>query len=152
MSETEDPVVTIVRLLQTEMRVVLDSGALASVHVSGEWQLSDALKSGDGQVTVALAEAVDQKIDLSGKIRRRISTARINVWTADMPNSTESGKSLRLKIVDAVNNTIRRNRKKPNQTTYTFVGSGPGGESGRAFSGDVEASPSGSWTAKPPPT
>jgi len=133
------------RLLQTEMRVVLDSGALASVQVSGEWQLDDALKTGDGQVTIALAESTDQKIDLTGKVRRRISIARVNVWATDMPNASESGKSVRIKIVEAVNYAIRRNRKKPNQTTYNFVGTGPNGERSKAFSGDIEASPSGSW-------
>ncbi len=66
MSEIEDSAVTVARLLKTKMRVIKDNGALASVGVSGEWQNSDAFKTGDGQVTVGLAECIDQKIDLTG--------------------------------------------------------------------------------------
>ena len=62
MSETEDPALTIARLLRTKMRIIKDTGALASVNVSGEWQNADALKTGDGQVTVGLAESVTKKL------------------------------------------------------------------------------------------
>ena len=146
MSETEDPAVTVARLLRTKMHVVKDSGALASVNVSGEWQNNDAFKTGDGQVTVGLAESADQKIDLTGKIRRRTSTLRVNVWATDMPNASESAKGLRGKIVEEVNRVIRQNRTTPNDTVYDFVGLGAGGQGCRAFSGDTEAAPSADWT------
>ena len=146
MSETEDPALTIARLLRTKMRVIKDTGALASVNVSGEWQNADALKTGDGQVTVGLAESVDQKVELTGKIRRRTATLRVNVWATDMPNASENGKVIRGKIVEEVNRVIRQNRAKPNEALYDFVGLGSGGQSGRAFSGDSEAAPDGEWT------
>ncbi len=145
MGETEDPSVTVARLLRTKMRVVKDSGALALVTVSGEWQNSDAFKSGDGQVTVGLAECVDQKVELTGKIRRRLSTVRVNVWATDMPNVSENGKGMRSKIVEEVNRVIRQNRSRPNETVYDFVGAGPSGQGCRAFSGDSEAAPSVDW-------
>ena len=149
MSETEDPVVTVARLLRTKMRVAKDSGALASVNVSGEWQNYDAFKSGDGQVTVGLAECADQKIELTGKIRRRMSAIRVNVWTTDMPNATEGGKAMRGKIVEEVNRIVRQNRSKPNETIYDFVGAGSSGQGCRAFSSDIEAAPSADWAELP---
>ena len=146
MSQTEDPVVTVARLLKTKMRVVKDSGALASVNVSGEWQNSAAFMSGDGQVTVGLAECADQKIELTGKIRRRLPTLRVNVWATDMLNAKENGKAMRGKIVEEVNRVIRQNRTKPNETVYDFVGAGSSGQGCKAFSGDSEAVPSADWT------
>lgn len=145
MSEVEDAAVTVARLLKTKMHVVKDSGTLASVNVSGEWQNADALKGGDGQVTVGLAECTDQKIELTGKIRRRTSVIRVNVWATDMPNASESGKVIRGKIVEGVNRVIRENRTHPNDTLYGFVGLGAGGQGCRAFSGDTEATPSLEW-------
>jgi hypothetical protein len=146
MSEIEDPAVTVARLLKTEMRVIKDNGSLAQVSVSGEWQNSDAFKTGDGQVTVGLAECNDQKIELTGKIRRRLSAIRVNVWATDMPNASENGKLLRGKIVEEVNRVIRENRTVPNETIYDFVGVGASGQGCRAFSGDAEAAPSVQWT------
>lgn len=146
MSEMEDPVVTVARLLRTKMRVVKDSGALASLNVSGEWQNSDAFKSGDGQLTVGLAECADQKMELTGKIRRRLPIIKVNVWATDMPNATEGGKSMRGKIVEEVNRVIRQNRSNPNEIVYDFVGVGSSGQGCKAFSGDAEAAPSVDWT------
>ncbi|MCL4410228.1 MAG: hypothetical protein M1356_07955 [Gammaproteobacteria bacterium] len=145
MSQTEDPAISVARLLKTKMRVIKDNGGLASVNVSGEWQNYDALKGGDGQVTVGLAECADQKIELTGKIRRRLSAIRVNVWTTDMPNASESSKGMRGKIVEEVNRIIRQNRSKPNETVYDFVGAGPNGQSYRAFSGDTEEVPNADW-------
>jgi hypothetical protein len=146
MSEIEDPATTLARLLRTKMRVIKDSGALASVNVSGEWQNADAFKSCDGQVTVGLAECTDQKVELTGKIRRRLSAVRVNVWATDMPNASESGRTMRGKIVEEVNRVIRQNRSVPNEALYDFVGLGSGGQACKAFSGDSEALPSAGWS------
>jgi hypothetical protein len=104
MSETEDAAVTVARLLRTEMRVVKEDGSLATVIVTSEWQNTDAFKNCDGQVTVGLAESTDQKIELSGKTRRRLSFLRVNVWVTDTPRASEAAglcaaKSLRKSIV-----------------------------------------------------
>jgi hypothetical protein len=146
MSEIEEAAVTVTRLLKTKMRVIKDSGALASVTVSREWQNSDALKTGDGQVTVGLAECTDQKVELTGKIRRRTPVIRVNVWATDTPNASENGKVMRHKIVEEINRVIRENRTTPNETLYDFVGVGAGGEGCRAFSGEAEAAPGAQWT------
>lgn len=53
---------------------------------------------------------------------------------------------MRLKIVNEVNRIICENRTKPNQTTYSFVGTTVGGAGCRAFGGDTEAAPTDQWT------
>ncbi len=145
MSTAEDPAATVARLLKTQMRVILGNDALASVNVSSEYPNSYALKAGDGQVTVALAESSDQKLDLSGKTRRRTQTVRVNVWTTDASGAEETGQSIRSRIVEAVNVAIRQNRTIPNETAYTYVGLGPASHGSRAFSGKAEAAPNAVW-------
>jgi hypothetical protein len=146
MSATEDPAVTIERLLRKNMRVVLDSGALATVDVSAEYPNNDALRAGNAQVTVGLVESAYQKLDLSGKIRQLTSTLRVNAWATDTLAGTESGKSIRNKIVTEINRIISENRSTPNVTTYDFLGLSADSKTGKAFSGSSEAAPNGSWT------
>jgi len=147
MSETEDAATTVARLLRTEMRVVKDDGALATVSVTSEWQNTDAFKSCDGQVTVGLAESTDQKIELSGKTRRRLSFLRVNVWVTDKPGTSEAGRVMRGKIVEEVNRVVRQNRSKPNETLYDFFNAGPTTQAHKAYSSNGEAAPDVSgWT------
>jgi hypothetical protein len=141
MSETEDAATTVARLLRTEMYVVKDDGALATISVTTEWQDTEAFKSGDGQVTVGLAESTDQKIELSGKTRRRLSFLRVNVWVTDTPSASEAGKVLRGKIVEEVNRVVRENRSKPNETLYDFFNTGPATQTHKAYSRNGEAPP-----------
>jgi hypothetical protein len=142
MSENEDPASTITRLLKNKLRVVKDSGALAAVAVSGEWQNVDALKGVDGQVTVGLTDSSDQKIELTGKIRQKTSIIKVNVWATDNPNSSESGKVTRSKIVEAINQAIRLNRAKPNTVTLDFTTPTVGEPDCTAYCGDSQDSPS----------
>jgi hypothetical protein len=141
MSETEDAAITVARLLKTEMRVSKDDGSLATVTVTTEWQNTEAFKSCDGQVTVGLAESTDQKIELSGKTRRRLSFLRVNVWVTDAPRATEAGRIMRGKIVEEVNRVIRQNRASPNETCYDFYNTGVVSQTHRAFRGKDDASP-----------
>lgn len=143
MSETEDASTTVARLLKHNLRVIKDNGALANINVTGEWREADALKGFDGQVTVGLAECLDQKMELSGKNRKRTSTLRVNVWATEAPNA-ENARLMRSKIVEEVNRSIKQNRNTPNQTVYNFVGAGFGGQSSKAFQGRGEDSPSSS--------
>jgi hypothetical protein len=146
MSALEDPAVTIQRLLRKNMRVVLDNGALAAVDVLSEYPNNNALRTGNAQVTVGLIESSYQKLDLSGKIRQLTSTLRVNAWAADMPAATESGRSLRNKLASEINRIIFENRLNPNVTSYNFLGLSAGSKTCRAFSGDSEAVPNGTWT------
>ncbi|MEM3626443.1 MAG: hypothetical protein QXZ25_00245 [Candidatus Bathyarchaeia archaeon] len=134
MSEMEDPVTTVVRLLSKNMRVVKEDGALASIYVSREWYDRELFKNVDGQVTVGLGESRDTKLEMSGRIRRRLGTLRVNVWTTDREASTDSGRLMRQKIVEEINRIVRQNRSVPNQTVYNFAGLGyPEGDPHKAF-------------------
>jgi hypothetical protein len=143
MSEIEDAAATLVRLLKTNMRVVKDNGGLANIVATGEWQNTDAFKECDGQVTVGLAESADQKIELSGKKRRRLSALRVNVWTTEQSGAEESGRFMRGKIVEEVNRIVRQNSSKPNETRYDFYNLGPAAQTHKAYSRNEEAAPNG---------
>jgi hypothetical protein len=147
MSEIEDAATTMARLLKTEMRVVKDDDSLATVIVTNEWQNTDAFKNCDGQVTVGLAESTDQKIELSGKTRRRMSFLRVNVWVTDTPSASESSRVMRGKIVEEVNRVIRQNRNNPNETPYDFFDTGPPTQTHKVYRNNSEAAPDASgWT------
>ncbi len=148
MSEIEDATTTVARLLKKSLRVVKDDGGLANIAVTGEWQTADAFKDADGQVTVGLAETTDQKLELSGKTRRRLSVLRVNVWTTEQLGAVESARAMRSKIAEEVNRVVRLNRGNPNVTVYDFYNTGPATQTQKAYFGTSEASPStaASWT------
>jgi len=134
MSEMEDPVITVIRLLSKNMRVVKQDGSLASIYVSREWYDRELFKNYDGQITVGLAESRDTKVEMSGRIRRRLGTLRVNVWATDRAASSDSGRLMRQKMVEEVNRVVRQNRTVPNQTRYDFAGLGyPEGDPHKAF-------------------
>ena len=134
MSEIEDSVTTVIRLLSKNMRVVKEDNAIANIHVSKEWYDRELFKNYDGQITVGLAESRDTKIEMSGKIRRRLGSLRVNVWATDRPAAPDSGKLMRNKMVEEVNRVVRQNRNKPNVTEYNFAGLGyPSGDPHKAF-------------------
>ncbi len=124
MSEIEDPVTTVVRLLSRNMRIVKEDGSSASIYVSKEWYDRELFKNHDGQITVGLAESRDMKIEMSGRLRRRLGFLRVNVWATDRPASSDSGRLMRNKMVEEVNRIVRENRTIPNQTRYDFAGLG----------------------------
>ncbi|MEM1589288.1 MAG: hypothetical protein QW175_02575 [Candidatus Bathyarchaeia archaeon] len=126
MSEFENPVDTVVRLLGKNMWVVREDGSLASILVSKEWLDRELFKNYDGQVTVGLAESLDTKIEISGRLRRRLATLRVNVWSQDMLT--------RQKMVEEVNRIVRQNRNKPDETLYYFRGVGQATGTHKAYS------------------
>jgi len=134
MSEIEDSVTTVIRLLQKNIRVVKEDNAIANIYVSKEWYDRELFKNYDGQVTVGLVESRDTKIEMSGRVRRRLGALRVNVWATDRPVATDSGKLMRNKMVEEVNRIVRQNRTIPNQTRYDFAGLGyPSGDPHKAF-------------------
>ncbi|MCW4046586.1 MAG: hypothetical protein NWE99_03365 [Candidatus Bathyarchaeota archaeon] len=150
MSMVEDPVATVVRLLQKNIRVIKEDGSVASIHVSPEWYDRELFKNHDGQITVGLAESRDTKVEISGRLRRRVGSLRVNVWATDKPASSDSGKLMRNKMAEEVNRIVRQNRNKPNTTEYTFAGLGyPEGDPHKAFQTGASTEPmpeSASWT------
>ena len=143
MSEVEDPVTTIVRLLQKNMRVVKDDGSLANIRVGKEWYDHEVLKNYDGHVTVGLQESRDQILEISAKTRRQLSLLRANVWATDKPQQALSGRLIREKTRNEINRIIRQNRNKPNTTTYDFYGVGQASDTHKAHhaSSDTELVP-----------
>lgn len=119
MSCLEDPVTTVVRLLRSNMYVVKDDGSLANICFSGGWYDREFFKNYDGQVTVCLAESSDQKLSLSGKLRRRSTGLRASVWAVDKADG-DAGHIMREKLLEEVNRVVRVNRNEPNRLQYTF--------------------------------
>lgn len=106
MNEMESPVDVVVQLLSENMHVVKEDESLANIQVSREWLSQEALPQGvDGQVTVGLTESVDQKLELTGRLRRRVLTIRVNVWSRDF--------AIRNKMVEEVLRVVRENRTNP---------------------------------------
>jgi hypothetical protein len=141
MSAYEDPAITITRLLKNKLRIIKDNGTLATVTVSGDYQTVDALKGLDGQVTVGLVDSLDQKIELSGQLRHKTSTIKVNAWATDITNNADSGKVMRTKIVDDINRVIRQNRATPNTVTDDITTHNVGETICRAYSGNSQAAP-----------
>ena len=119
----EDPVTTLVRLLDKNMWLIKDDGSLAKIHVGKEWYDRELLKNYEGQVTVGLASSEDQKLGFSAKSRRRLGLLRVNIWVIDKPNMV--GRDMRELLKEEILRIIRENRTKPNETLYNFVGVGP---------------------------
>ncbi|MEM1564047.1 MAG: hypothetical protein QW161_05190 [Candidatus Bathyarchaeia archaeon] len=101
-----DPVQAVLQLLSENMTVMKDERTPANILFSREWVEGEALPAGvDGHVTVGLAESVDQKLELSGRFRRRVLTLRVNVWSFN--------RVIRQKMVEEVLRVVRENRKNP---------------------------------------
>ena len=139
MSEIEDPVTTLVRLLQKIMHIVKDDGSLANINVTKEWYDRELLKNYDGQVTVGLEESRDQILEISAKTRRRLSLLRVNVWATNKPEQAITGRLMREKIREEINRIIRQNRNKPNTTVYDFYGVGQAADTHKAYHASAEA-------------
>jgi hypothetical protein len=142
MSEPEDPTATVVRLLQKNIRVIKEDDSIASIQVSQEWCDRELFKNYDGQITVGLSESRDTKVEMNGRLRRRLCSFRVNVWATDKPTSSDSGKLMRQKMIEEVNRAIRQNRNIPFQTLYNFYGLGyPSGEPHKAFTCEAASDP-----------
>ena len=136
MSELEDPVLTLLRLITTRIRVVKDNGGLANVLATKEAYDRELLKEHDGQITLGLDSSIDQKLELAGRLRQRKMMFRCNIYTADRAApGADPGKVMRDKIAAQINAIIRENRNLPYQTVYNFYGLGyPSGDPHKAFS------------------
>jgi hypothetical protein len=135
LSELENPVTTLLRLITSRIWVTKNSGSRASILATEENYDRQLLKEYDAQVTLALDSSQDQKLELAGRLRRRYMIFRCNVYAVDKvaPNS-DSGKVMRDKVDAQVNAIIRENRTLPYQTVYNFYGLGyPSGEPHKAF-------------------
>ena len=129
----EDSITTLVRLLDTNMRLVKDDGSVGKVYVSKEWFDRGLMKTYDAQVTVGLGGSIDRKIGFSASLRLRIDSPRVNVWVLEKPGAAESGRRIRDKMRQEINRIIREKRTKPNITKYTFWNLGPTSVTHKAY-------------------
>ena len=135
MSEFEDPVLTLLRLVTTRIRVTKDNGSLANILATKEQYDRELLKQYDAQVTIGLDSSQDQKLELAGRLRRRYMVFRCNIYTVDKTApGTDAGKVMRDKVTEQINAIIRENRNLPYQTVYNFYGLGyPSGDPHKAY-------------------
>jgi hypothetical protein len=120
MTDIEDSITTLVRLLDTNMRLVKDDGSVGKVYVSKEWFDRELMKSYDAQVTVGLIASLDRKLGISAIKRLNVGSPRVNVWVIEKSEAAESGRSIRDKMRQEINRIVREKRTKPNVTKYTF--------------------------------
>jgi hypothetical protein len=125
MTEVEDPVFTLVRLLKANMRVVNDDGSLASIYVSREWYDRELLKNYDGQVTVGLRQPSQVKpLTIDHSLSQRILNFKVDCWVVNKEGK-QPGNRTRSKLREEILRIVREKRTKPNETLYDFVGVGP---------------------------
>jgi hypothetical protein len=123
LSEAENPVITILRLIESRLRVVKDDGGLANVLCSQANYDRELLKDNDAQITVSKTSdpCQQQKHTLDGKLRRRIYSLRATITTTDKPTpNADAGKVMRDKVLEQLLLIIPENRNLPNRTTYNF--------------------------------
>jgi hypothetical protein len=151
LSELEDPVITLLRLITTRIQVTKDNGSLASLLATKEAYDRELLKEYDAQITMGLDSSQDQKLELAGRLRRRYMVFRCNCYSVDKSTpGADGGKVMRDKVTAQINAIIRENRNLPYQTVYNFYGLGyPSGDPHKAFAAGAatELAPSSvSWT------
>lgn len=133
MPQIENPVTTLVRLLDKNMHVVKEDLSIAKITVTQAWYDRELLKNADGQVTVALEHCEDHKISFSGSARRRAAYMHVDVWTVDKPEHSVVGREMRETICAEINRIIREKRNKPNETSYNYVGTGQTSTTHKAY-------------------
>jgi hypothetical protein len=121
-AEFEDPIVTVLRLIESRIRVVRDDSGLASILCSQEHPDRELLKNYDAAITVGQASPCTQeKHSLDGKLRRRIYTLKATVTTFDRSAvGSDAGKVMRKKALEQILIIIRENRNQPYTTYYNF--------------------------------
>jgi len=148
MTEVEDPVTTLVRLLKTKMRLANDDGSLASIYVSREWYDRELLKNYDGQITVGLRQPSQVKpLNLSLSFTQRILNLKVDCWIVDKTGKQPATRT-RSKLREEILRIIRQKRLTPNETTYDFYALGTGGrhDAYNAGSSSELAPSSSTWT------
>jgi hypothetical protein len=137
MSVVEDPVLTVARLLRqyTNQAVLKDNGSFAKIPVTTQIFDRKFLQENDAQITVALEQSMDQKLELAGRLRRRSVIVKSTIWTTDKSApDADPGQVMRDKLIVKINTIIRERRNLPNQAPYNFLGLGhPEGDPHKAF-------------------
>jgi hypothetical protein len=135
LSELEDAVDTLIRLISSRIRVIKDSGSIANILVSEGNYDRELLKQYDGQITLTMIEGTDQKLNLDGSLRRESALIKCSTYSVDkLAPGSDAGKVMRNKMAAQVKAIIRENRNLPYQTVYNFYGLGyPTGDPHKAY-------------------
>ena len=123
VAEFENPVISILRLIESRLRIVKDDGGLARVLCSQANYDRELLKDHDAQITVSktVDPCLPQKHTLDGKLRRRIYSLRATITTIDKPSpSADVGRVMRDKVLEQLLLIIPENRNLPYRTFYNF--------------------------------
>jgi hypothetical protein len=136
MSEFEDPQVTILRLVENNLRVVLDSGGLATFKCAPENLDRELLKNYDVTFTVSVPECASRKLTLCGKQRVRNYTMK-GVLTCQerLKTTADRPQAMRSKATESILAILQQNRRLPYQSLYNFYPLGPAGETQRVYDG-----------------
>ncbi len=121
MSEVENPVITVLRLVESRLRVIKYDGSLASVLCSQANYDRELLKDYDAQITISkTAEPCQaQKHTLDGKLRRRLYSLRATIMTVDKQNAgADVGRVMRDKVTEELVLIVSGNRNLPNRTLF----------------------------------
>ncbi len=139
MSELEDPVATLLRLINSRIRVTKDNGEAAKLLASeAAFDRELLLKEYDAQITLQVDPVLgvqDQKLNLSGSKRRQLHFFKCTVHSIDKtaPGS-DAGRVMRNKVTEQIKAIIRENRTLPYETAYNFAGLGyPSGDPHKAY-------------------
>jgi hypothetical protein len=149
MTDVEDSITTLVRLLESNMRLVKDDGSVGKVYVSKEWFDRELMKSYDAQVTVGLITSLDRKLGLSIIKRLSVGSPRVNIWVIEKSEAAESGRRIRDKMRQEINRIVREKRTKPNVTKCTFWNLGQTSTTHKAYEAGLASEPSpedSAWT------
>jgi hypothetical protein len=140
LSELEDPVATLLRLINSRIRVTRDDGSAAKLLASeAAFDRELLLKEYDAQITLQIDPVLgvqDQKLNLSGSKRRQVHFFKCTVHAIDkVAPGADSGRVMRNKVAEQIKAIIRENRTLPYQTVYSFAGLGyPSGDPHKAYS------------------
>jgi hypothetical protein len=134
MSEFEDPQATILRLIENNFRVVLDSGGLATFKCTPENIDRELLKNYDVTFTLSTPECNARKLTLCGKLRVRDYTMKgVLTAQAKLKTSADTPQTMRNKATESVLAVLQQNRRLPYRTQYNFYTLSAASETHRAY-------------------
>ncbi len=147
MSEVENPVITILRLIESRIRVVKDDGGLARVLCSQGYYDRELLKDYDAQITISkTAEpCLQQKHTLDGKLRRRLYSLRVTITAVDRQKAgADVGRVMRDKVLEQLLLVVAENRNLPYRTLFYYHPLYDSSTTHKAYdaAGEVEPEPS----------
>ncbi len=140
MSELEDPVATLLRLINSRIRITKDNGDAAKLLATeAAFDREILLKEYDAQITLQVDPVLgvqDQKLNLSGSKRRLVHFFKCTVHSIDKTApGADVGRVMRNKVTEQIKAIIRENRTLPYETAYNFAGLGyPSGDPHKAYS------------------